>query len=59
MNEGLSDFLKLAYEKGKVKEVFGEYPVEEEWHKWRNENVICEDSVEYSIYEIGDVVNDN
>ena len=59
MEEGLSDFLKLAYEKGKVREVkdaFEEYPVEEEWHKGQVELILCEDSVEYSLYDIGDIV---
>lgn len=34
--EGLSEFMKFAYECNKVrdiKEAFEEYPVEEEWHK--------------------------
>ena len=59
MEEGLSDFLKLAYEKGKVKEVkdaFYEYPVEEEWHQGKIENILCEDTVQYSPYDIGDIV---
>ena len=40
MKENLSDFLKLAYEYGKVKELkeaFEEFPVEEEWHKGKVE----------------------
>ena len=43
MKEEMSDFLKYAYEKGKVYEVseaFEEFPVEEEWHKGRIENVL-------------------
>ena len=59
MNDGLSDFLKIAYEKGKVKnvqEAFEEYPVEEEWHQGEIENILCEDSIEYSLYDIGDIV---
>ncbi len=43
MPKELSDFLKIAYEYGKVKELkeaFEEYPVEEEWHKGNLENVL-------------------
>lgn len=58
--EELSDFLKTAYKYGKVrdlKEAFEEFPVEEEWHKGRIENVIKEDNETYNIdYEIGDIV---
>ena len=57
--EGLSEFLKFAYKCNKVKdleEAFEEYPVEEEWHKGKIENVINETNVEYSLYEIGDIV---
>jgi len=42
MKEKLSDFLKIAYENGRVKELedaFEEFPVEEEWHKGKVENV--------------------
>lgn len=60
MKEELSDFLKIAYEHGKVKELkdaFEEYPVEEEWHKGKIENVLKEDNKPYNInYEIGDIV---
>ena len=41
MNE-VSDFLKFAEEKGKIRdlsEAFEEYPVEEEWHKGKIENI--------------------
>ena len=40
MKEELSDFLKIAYKYGKVKDVkeaFEEYPVEEEWHNGKVE----------------------
>lgn len=38
-------------------EAFDEFPVEEEWHKGKTENVIKEGSVEYkTIYNIGDIV---
>lgn len=59
MPKELSDFLKIAYEHGKVKELkeaFEEYPVEEEWHKGNLENVLKEDGESYSFYEIGDIV---
>lgn len=39
----LSDFLKIAYKYNKVRnieEAFEEYPVEEEWHEGKIENVI-------------------
>lgn len=38
----LSDFLKIAYKYNKVRniqEAFEEYPVEEEWHKGKVENL--------------------
>ena len=41
--EGLSEFMKFAYKCNKVrdiKEAFEEYPVEEEWHKGKIENVL-------------------
>lgn len=52
MKEEISDFLKFAKEKGKIKEVkeaFEEYPVEEEWHKGKIENIltIAEDEEDY------------
>lgn len=59
MKEELSDFLKIAYKYGRVKdleEAFKEFPVEEEWHKGKVENVLNEDSEVYYIYEIGDIV---
>ena len=45
MKENLSDFLKIAYKYNRVKdlnEAFKEYPVEEEWHKGKIENVLEE-----------------
>ena len=45
MKENLSDFLKIAYKYNRVKELneaFEEYPVEEEWHKGKIENVLEE-----------------
>ena len=59
MKEELSDFLKAAYKYNKVKdlkEAFEEYPVEDEWHEGKIENVLNEDSEQYSNYEIGDIV---
>ena len=60
MKKELSDFLKIAYKYNRVKELkeaFEEYPVEEEWHKGKIENVLKEDSKDYSIsYNIGDIV---
>ena len=56
----LSDFLKIAYEHGKVKdlkEAFDEFPPEEEWHQGKIENVIKETNEPYNIYySIGDIV---
>ena len=54
MQKEISDFLKMAYEHGRVKDLkdaFEEYPVDEEWHKGKIEN-----SESYSLYEIG-IVN--
>ena len=50
MKKELSDFLKIAYKYNRVKELkeaFEEYPVEEEWHKGKIENVLKEDSKDY------------
>ena len=52
MQEKQSNFLKIAYEHGKVKdlkEAFQEYPVEEEWHKGKIENVLREQEEVYNI----------
>lgn len=60
MKEELSDFLKIAYEHNRVKdlkEAFEEFPVEEEWHKGNAENWLKEQEEIYSVeYEIGDIV---
>ena len=56
---GLSKFMEIAYKYNKVKDIteaFEEYPVEEEWHKGKIENVISELNIEYNSYEIGDIV---
>lgn len=58
-NDGLSDFIKFAYSKGKVRKVedaFKEYPVEDEWHKGKIENVLREEDKKYNSYQIGDIV---
>ena len=52
MKEGLSDFLKIAYKHNRVKELkeaFEEFPVEEEWHKGKTENILKEDKEKYHI----------
>lgn len=57
--DGLSDFMKFAYKCNKVrdvKEAFEDYPVENEWHKGKIENVLRETDVQYNSYEIGDIV---
>lgn len=57
--KGLSEFMEFAYKCNKVrdiKEAFDEYPVEEEWHEGKIENVLKETDVEYNLYEIGDIV---
>lgn len=59
MKEKLSDFLNFAIKSGKIKnseEAFKEFSPEEEWHKGKIENVLNEDSEEYNIYDIGDIV---
>lgn len=63
MKENLSEFLKLAYRHNKVRtlqEAFEEFPVEEEWHKGKAENVLNalrEDEEIYKTnYAIGDIV---
>ncbi len=60
MKEELSDFLKMAYKYNKVrdlKEAFEEFPVEDEWHKGKVENVIMECTEHYDVnYSIGDIV---
>ncbi len=59
MNDNLSDFLKNAYKHNKVKDLqdaFEEYPVEEEWHEGKIENVVMDDNEDYNYYNIGDIV---
>ncbi len=55
----MSDFLKFAYEKGKVRkleEAFNEFDPENEWHEGKIENVLREEKQEYNVYSIGDIV---
>ena len=57
----MKDLLELAKRKGRirdVKEAFIEYPVEQEWHKGKIENIfqLNEDNEEYCLYKIGDIV---
>lgn len=63
MKENLSEFLKIAYQHNRVRELseaFEEFPVEEEWHKGQAENVLNalrEDEEIYKTnYAIGDIV---
>lgn len=60
MPKEISDFLKIAYAHNRVKdlkEAFEEFPVEEEWHKGKVENVLKQNEEIYTVnYEIGDIV---
>lgn len=41
--KNINDFIELAKRKGKIKDIkeaFKEYPVEEEWHKGKIENIL-------------------
>ena len=54
MKEELSEFLKIAYKYGRVKdleEAFEEFPVEKEWHEGKIENVLNEDSEKIEEYK--------
>lgn len=57
----MSDFLEKAKKTGRIKELheaFKEYPVEEEYHQGKIENVIQieEENEEYYLYTKGDIV---
>lgn len=57
----VKDFLEVAKKSGRIREVkeaFIEYPVENEWHKGKIENILqLNDNEEaYFIYKIGDIV---
>ena len=60
VNNDISDFLKIAYEQNRVKDVgeaFVEFPVSQEWHKGKEENIIKDEDIPYVIsYEVGDIV---
>lgn len=59
MKQETGKFAKWAYENNLVKnvsEAFEKYPVEEEWHQGKIENILKEDIEEYGEYEIGDIV---
>lgn len=48
----MSDFIKLAYKHNKVKDVseaFKDYPVTEEWHKGKLENIIKDNEELYNV----------
>ena len=57
----MSDFLEKAKKTGRIKELkeaFKEYPVEEEYHQGKIENVlqVAEENEEYCLYTKGDIV---
>ncbi len=60
MEENYSDFIKKAYEMGRVKdlsEAFKDYPPEEEWHHGDAISLIGESKVQYLVkYRVGDIV---
>ena len=59
MKDNLSQFMKVAYKYNRVKDLkdaFEDYPVENEWHKGKVENIINEDTIKYGTYNIGDIV---
>jgi len=59
MKEKMSEFLKNAIKKGKVRpleEAFELYPTEEEEHKGKLESYLNEESTPYYLYSIGDIV---
>ena len=59
MKENMSEFLKNAIKKGKVRpleEAFELYPTEEEEHKGKLESYLNEESEPYYLYNVGDIV---
>ena len=59
MKEEISEFLRFAIDNNRIRDVeeaFVEYPAEEEWHGGKLENVLNEDSKQYNVYRIGDIV---
>lgn len=60
-NDKKDEFLKIAMKSGKIrdiKEAFREYPVDEEWHQGRIENILQlqEEGQDYYLYKVGDIV---
>ena len=60
-NKNMNEFLQIAEQNGRIKDIreaFFDYPVEEEWHKGKIENLVFlkEESQEYTLYNIGDIV---
>lgn len=60
-NDKKDEFLKIALKSGKIrdiKEAFREYPVDEEWHQGRIENILQlqEEGQDYYLYKVGDIV---
>lgn len=60
-NKNMNEFLQIAEQNGRIKDIreaFFDYPVEEEWHKGKIENLVFlkEESQEYTLYKIGDIV---
>lgn len=57
--EKVERFIRQQCIEGKIKnanEAFEEFPVEEEWHKGKIENVLNEKTASYSAYNVGDIV---
>lgn len=57
MKKDKSEFLKYAYKSGKIKnleEAFNDFPIEDEWHKGKIENVINEKIEEYKRFYFED-----
>lgn len=53
------NFLEIAKQKNRIREldeVFKEFPPEEEWHEGKIENVLEEESEQYSYYKVGDII---
>ena len=51
-NNNLSEFMKIAYKNGRVKdldEAFKEFPVEEEWHKGKAEKLLPKFSYQFPL----------
>lgn len=56
-NKEESDFIKFAYDKKKVKDItdaFDKYPLGEEWHKGKIENILNEPEAIYNRYNVNE-----